>query len=49
MFTDISISLVSSLPWERRISDAYNILAGKPEGNWPFRRPIHVWEDSIKT
>jgi hypothetical protein len=30
------------------IRSAYNIFVGKPEGNRPFRRPKHRWEDNIK-
>jgi hypothetical protein len=26
----------------------YRVLVGKPEGNRPFRRPSHRWEDNIK-
>ena len=27
----------------------YRVLAGKPEGKKPLRRPRHRWEDNIKT
>jgi hypothetical protein len=27
---------------------AYNILVGKPEGNRPFGRPRHRWENNIR-
>jgi hypothetical protein len=30
------------------IRNVYNILAGKPEGKRPVRRPKHRWEDNIK-
>jgi hypothetical protein len=30
------------------VSDAYNILVGKPEGKRPLGRPRHRWEDNIK-
>jgi hypothetical protein len=26
----------------------YKVLVGKPEGNRPFRRPRHRWEDGIR-
>jgi hypothetical protein len=29
--------------------NAYKIVAGKPEGKRPLRRPKHRWEDKIKT
>jgi hypothetical protein len=27
--------------------DAYGVLVGKPEGNRPFGRPRHRWEDNL--
>jgi hypothetical protein len=26
----------------------YRVLVGKPKGNRPLGRPIHIWEDNIK-
>ena len=33
--------------WERR--GAYRALVGKPDGKRPLGRPMHRWEDNIKT
>jgi hypothetical protein len=41
------------MTWARHVAcmgevrNAYNILAGKPEGKRPLRRPRHRWEDNI--
>jgi len=32
----------------REMRNAYNILVVKPEGERPFRRPRHRWDDNIK-
>jgi hypothetical protein len=34
--------------WERRVTNAYRILVGKPEGKRPLGRPRCRWEDNIK-
>jgi hypothetical protein len=26
----------------------YKVLMGKPKGNRPLGRPMHIWEDGIK-
>jgi hypothetical protein len=28
--------------------NVYKVLVGKPEGNRPFGRPTHRWEDGIR-
>jgi hypothetical protein len=30
------------------MTNAYNILVGKPEGKRPLGRPKHRWEDNIR-
>jgi hypothetical protein len=37
---------VCSTNWEKR--NAYRLLAGKPEGKRPLRRPRSEWADNIK-
>jgi hypothetical protein len=32
----------------KEVINVYQILARKPEGNSPLRRPRHRWEDYIK-
>jgi hypothetical protein len=34
---------------EREEKKVYKVLLGKPEGKRPLRRPMHRWEDGIKT